>query len=500
MKKKFLAVTMMVVVLGLSGCGSATADVNSTAEALEVSEEELVDDAETRMVECLEMAEYGDILDPTYEGQPLAPAFIMDDYLSGRQQYVDQYYTIEEDGWILATVYLGDSNIHSRHYYPGATCDLDWTAEELVESYHDHTLSWTRKKGTWRDYLYSDDYRTCFEVCDSWLWVDDIRVMPVEPITYGSMDPKDILFEYQHGIWDGVEPLFSYDYGMMVQIDDCDGTLEYHYEAVEYADEYDVMQVAHKYYEDPPAFMVTGSCEDFAMDASDVLSYEHEGIKSVREIDAEVETYVDLPNGTKDGLEDMLYMQYVGPDTGMYVVMPDRIELYRRGILLQTWECETDVAGYHYWRLYHYGTSGVFLDEIHVRVSDEKIVRLLPDSTVETVIDNLCGDIYGIGEYALLDLSLKDGKVAGYSLRCGLVDIADNISSIDYAWNIMLMTGKDGKCYAFDEADYMAMERQADAGETASNVIKVHCLGDESWEYYLSLYRAKLLEFPEDDA
>jgi len=502
MKKKVFVV-MMAMVLALSGCGSKTAEAGetNTAEAVDVSDEASVDDAEERKAACLAEAEYGDILDPTWEGEPLAPNFIMNDYLSGKQEYIDQYYTVEEDGWVRAMAYLGDTHIRERRYYPKAICNADWTVEKLVESYNERTLPWTRQRSAGCDYLYSSDYRNCFEVCDDWLLVDDIKVCPIGYETVGT-DPLEVLYAYQHGWWDGTTPIFSCDYGTVINLNEWDGTLKYRYETVNYSKTYDTMQLAYEPYLDPPTCLVTGVDEEFEIRYQDDYDYDGEN-RSGKVFEAEVMAYVDLPNGSMEGFDDLLHWRYAGPEEGMYVVMPNRVELYRRGVLMKTWECEISTIDAWAGQIDCYD-NGVFAGETHVLTSDTTIVRLLPDGSVETVLDGLTRAIYGIGEYDLLNLSLKDGKVTGYSSRCGVVDIADDIASIDYAWNIALMTGNDGLCYAFEVDDYMAMEKQADvsvaADKPVDSSITVHCLGGESWEHYLELYLAGLLEFSEKEA
>ncbi len=503
MKKKILLVTM-VTMLGLSGCTSAgnprkpegAAAVEKTLVVAESEEESCT--AEERKALCLEQASYGDILDPEWEGKPLAPATIMDDYLSGRQEYVDQYYTIGENGWIWAMAYLGDNHIDTRCYYPKATCANDWTAEDLVEGYIEQTLPWTQRDNCY-NYLYSSDYRNRFEIYDDWLVVDNIKVCPVGYETLG-VEPMEVLYKYQHGWWDGTIPIFSCDGGTVASIDSCDGVLDYRYETISYSEEYDPMQLSQTPYLDLPSFMATGVDDNFVVSYLDSYDYEREGECSGKIIRAEVEVYVDLPNGTSEGFEDLLVLHYVNPEVGMYVVMSDRVELYRRGVLMESWDCEVSTI---HPRLIYYGEGDVFEGEVHLQSSDEKIVRLLPNGEVEIVLNGLTGDVYGIGEYSLMNLSLKGGKLMGYSQRWGVVDIADNIASVDYAWNIMLMTGEDGLCYAFETNDFIAMERQvekdAENGKAIEPSLTVHCLGEESWERYLGLYQAGLLELSNGD-
>lgn len=495
-KRQFLAMMAMMAVMMLSGCGansydSPEADAMEVTEASEQVEEEV--DKEALMAVCLEQVEYGDILGAAWEGEPLAPSVIMDDYMSGRQEYANRYYTIEDDGYIRATVYLGDGHVVGRNYYPGAVArDDDWEAEDLIEGYLEQTLPWVKSKSQQMSYLFSRDYRHQFEVYDDWLIVDDIKVCRIGYETVG-MEPFEVLYAYQNGWWDGTTPIFSCDYGTTAGIDHADGTLKYRYEEISYTEDYDPLQLVYKPYFDPPLCITTGVDSSYNVRYRDGYDFDYDNC-SGKVFEAEVEVYVDLPGGTLDGFEDRISHQYMGLQDGMFIVMPDRIEQYRRGALMNTWECEVITEHPHIER---YKNDNNFGDEIHVWISDEEIVRLLPNGKTETVLAGLTGDVYGIGEYSLMELSLVDGKLTGYSDMCGIVEIADDVESVDYAWNVALFTGKDGLRYMFDEDDYMATERAArdayKSGRPSGSVIEVHCLGEKSWEDYLDAYRAGLI-------
>ncbi len=495
-RRQFLAAMMVAATMMLPGCGSNSfsppeADVMEMTEDSELTEEV---NKEALMAACLEQAEYGDILDTTWEGKPLAPSVVMDDYASGRQEYANRYYTIEEDGCIRATAYLGDNHVAGRHYYPGAVCDDEWEAEDLVESYVEQTLPWVESKSRQMSYLFSSDYRHCFEVYDNWLMVDDIKVCRVGYATVG-MEPFEVLYAYQNGWWDGTVPIFSCDYGTVANIDYANGTLEYRYEEVNYTEEYDSLQLGYKPYFNPPSCVTTGvdSSSNYHVLYQDSYDFDYDNC-SGRVFEAEVEVYVDLPDGSLEQFEGRISHLYMGPQNGMFIVMPNRIEQYRRGVLMNTWECEI-TTNHPY--IKQYRNDNNFGNEIHAWISDEEIVRLLPNSETETVLAGLTGDVYGIGEYGLMELSLVDGKLAGYSEVCGVVEIAENVESIDYAWNVTLFTGRDGLRYMFGEDDYMVTERAAreayESGLPSESTIEVHCLGEKSWEQYLDAYRAGLI-------
>lgn len=498
-KRVMLAATMMTVLVS-TGCGSGITDArNSSVIRAEESLgfiQESVDEESKLKAACLEQAEYGDILDASWNNAPLAPEVIIEDYVSGSQDYCNQYYTIGDDGCIYATAYLGDAHITNRRYYPGATCDVDWSVEDLIKNYDDQSLPWTQQYRC--DYLYSNDYRNCYQIYNDWLLVDDIKVRLIGYEAIG-MEPSDILEVYQRGWWDGTMPIFSSDYGTVARLDRWNGTLEYRYEEVTYVDGYDTMQLAYEPYFCPPVCVTTGIDENYRVSyqkgrENDFAQY------SSKIFEAEVEIYVDLPNGSMDSFENLLLWKYAGPEIGMYVVMSDRIELYRRGVLMNTWNCDVTAA---HPRIEQYNNNSNFGSAVHAWITDETIVSLLPNGEVEVVLDGLTGECYGIGEYTLLELALKDGIVAGYSDTCGVLEIAENIASVDYSWDITLMTGKDDLCYAFFKADYMAMEQQAEENnkndQPTENKIAIHCLGEKSWEHYLELYLAGLLEMPSTD-
>ena len=509
MKKKVLAAMMLAMALVLPGCGSnpdsareEQAGVSEVTDLVVDSAEAVVDDATVRTETYLAQAEYGDVVDPTWQNPPLAPKSIIDDYLSGHQDYLDTYYSVDEDGWLHAEVFYSASQIVPQMFYPGAVYDDDnWEASELIASYFDQKAPWKACFEGWENpaMLFSADYRTCFNIDAEWLEVNGVRVQPIYD-TIVAVEPKAILATYQHGEWDGTTPIFSYDYGTMLEVDPYDGTLDYSYREISYKPEYDVKGLAYTQYLDPPIFMVTGEYEDFQI-KTNALAYDAD-YSSINSFQANVDIYLDLPNGTKDGFEDLLGMFYAGPKVGMYIVLPDRIELYRRGVLIDTWECAVTTLTPNL-ICYDWGIrTEAFAGETHAWIADDKIVRLLPGGKIETVLDGIV-ETYGIGEYSLLELALNDGKLTGYNYVYGLVEIAENIASVDYAWDIALMTGTDGKCYAFGSQDYMEMERQADrrvmAGEPLDNDLPARLLGDESWERYLELYDAGLLESFMDD-
>ena len=495
MKKKEIVAIMAVVLL--SWCGAKVSNTNNEGMIEADAETTEVVDEETQKANYLANAEYGDIVDPNWEGSPLAPQAIIKDYLSGDHKYIGQYYQMADDGWIRAEAYLGDEHVSSRRYYPRAFCDTDYTADELIEGYADQTLPWKYVQNIDCAFLSSSDYRNCFEIRDDWLLMNDIRLCPVGQMCM-SVEPASVLDEYQHGFWDGETPLYSSDYSTMVYLD-YDGTLEYYYEAVQYAESYDPMRVAYRRYVDPPIFLVSDINDIFQAITVDDRWYGTEADSPVQghQVNVRVKTYVDLPNGTTDSLENLISLQYAGPEIGMYVISTDGVELYRRGVLMNAWECEVSTSTPHLdcFGTMEYVNSKAFDGENHLWVSDEKIVRLLPNGDVETVLDNIV-DTYGIGEYALLDLSLQDGKLVGYNSMYGLVDIAENIVSVDHAWNIAIITDEDGVCYAFDEDDYEAMEQRARTTESLiENTLTLHRLGEEPSEWYLELHRAGLLEY-----
>lgn len=499
-KMLFFAVATTLV---LTGCnGGQVSSLTSATEAVDtlVSTEAAVNDEELK-AQCLARAQYGDILNvQDWSDIPLAPSVMIDDYLSGQKEYLGRYYEVI-DNYLFATAYLGDNHVNTRRYFPEAVCGGTWTAEELIEGYCNQTLPWKSSSYETFYLLYTDDYRTCFEICDNWLWADGVKVYPVGQIAL-SVEPQDILYGYQHGQWDGMAPIFSQDFGTVVKIDHFNGTLEYEYESLKYSSGYDQAKMAHTGYDDPLAFMVTGENipgegGEFRVERTSEYNLDFENEYSGRHLGATVEMYIDLPNGTKDSFENLIHLEYAGPEIGMYVIMADKIELYRRGVLMNTWRCEV-TDNNPITTVYRKGS--VFAGETHVQISDDEIVRLLPNGEIETVLDGLTGDIFTIGEYSILTLSLKDGELRGYNRYCGVVNIAEDIASIDYTNKITLMTGKDGLCYAFCADDYMALEFQVDEdlenGKSIDAALPTYCLGTESWEQYLKLYNAGLLEFP----
>lgn len=505
MKKKVFATMMaaVTVVLVVSGCSNKTTQGNKggsteVVDTLAESTEALVDEEELK-AQCLARAQYGDILNEAdWSDEPLAPNAIIDDYLSGRQEYLGQYYELLENS-LVAAVYLGDEHVTRRRYYPEATCSGTLTAEDLIKDYADQTLPWADSNYGGSSFLYTEDYRSCYEIHDNWLWADGVKVYPVGQIML-DVEPANVLYDYQHGLWDGTVPAFSYGYGTMVKVDRFYGTLEYEYEALEYAKGFDQRDLAYEQYDDPLTFMVTGEDPlgadgEFEADDFNTYDYDFEGAYTGRYYRATVEVYLDLPNGRKDGFENLLHLEYAGPEVGMYVIMSDKIELYRRGVLLETWPCEVTTTNPILWCQ---SDQTAFAGEVHVQISDDEIVRLLPDGKTETVIDGLTGDIFSVGEYAVMQLSLKNGELRGYNCYCGIVEIADNIATIDYTHHLMLMTDNEGVVYAFEADDYMVLENQSreaiESGKQPEGTLTIYRLGTEPWEQYLKLYEAGLLE------
>ena len=541
MKKKSFLLLSTLTALVICGCSAQSVSNMSNTEAVDttVGDEAktsvesdnaiaLLSDCTTneydqRKAECLDQAQYGDILDTTWWNSPLAPEIIIDDYVSGRREYIDYYYTVDADGWVYTDTFYGKEQVRSRVYYPAATIDGEtWNADELVDGYFDQTLPWAQL-GYSDAVLYTSDYRMCFRIRqDGWFYANDVRVRPIYDFSVCVEEPIEVLDYYQHGWWDGTIPMYSIDYGTMVEVGQ-DGALKYTYQSIEYSDEYDAEHLAYRKYADPPAFMTTGTYDGgFGVICSNRSGLTVDENRKVKSFKAEVEVYVDLPDGTKDGFDEAAQFYYVSPEIGMYVVMPDRTELYRRGVLLDAWYYDarnvilSDSSDYFdASSLYYYDpddeeslwmTYCEINDATYLIVSDKTILRLLPEGKIQIVLDDVI-DSYSIGEYyGLMYLSLKDSKLTGYSLYYGKFNLGEGIASVDYTHDILLMTGEDGMCYAIFEDDYVFIESLARDGiKSGTDVtdmtsgLNPYCLGSKSWQHYRDLYYAGLLEKPTCD-
>ncbi len=494
MRKKGLVVAVTAM-LFLTGCGNQKAQVD-VKELSPVQNESFTSKAPSevatsiRSVAYLAKADLGDIVDSSWESAPLAPLTVIADYVDGRREYEGDYYEVTEDGWLKVLAYCGDDTLRWRYLRQEAIYrdNQPLTPQVALEGYYDEQLPWMERD--FRRYLYSADARTCYEIDNEWLFVNDVKVQPILTTTE-SVEPNDILALYQSSAWAGTDALYSVDYGTRVEVT-WDGTLEYRYEAEYYSSKYDTEQIAYQDYAAPPTFMTMSSYQGF-----DVCSGEIDRRNKANDngsfvwVNADVETYVDLPNGTLKDFDGVLACYFAGPDEGTYLVFADRVELYSRGALIQTWlhQIEDPTRTPFVEKT---PCDGVYEGEIHIHTSEEKVVRLLPDGKVGVVIDGIV-DTYGIRDYALMDVSLKDGKLTGYNSRYGLVKIADHVERLNRAWGICIFTNEDGTCSVFDSEDYMAMERRADRkitlGEPLENHITVHhMMGDETWDYYLQQY------------
>ena len=387
------------------------------------------------------------------------------------------------------------SNFPSAHY-PEAT----WTVDGVIDSYLEQTAQWSVLPNNREiTILYSQDYEDCFTIYDGWLEVNDVRVMPLANVCYADLSPKALLEKYQSGVWDGEGSLWSTDFSTQVTI--YDGCLQYEYRKDTYTEEADPDGLAYKFYDEPMELLSEDEPDGYhAWRRSN--TYDGGRGHEAYILKTTVAVCVDLPNGTTDNLDnEVIYSRRINSDIGTYVMTNKGVDLYCRGELIDHWNCETGVGlpDMHY---FEDDVKSIFKGETHVWTSDDKIIRLLPGGETELILDNLV-DNYVIGEYPLLDLALDDnGKLTGYSRYCGLVEIAEDIASVDFAWDVTLMTGTDGKCYMFGISDYMEMKHEVDrkimAAEPLENSIETHLLGDESWEYYFELYKNNDWELPEN--
>lgn len=334
MKKNILLLAFLIIVL--TGC-DRSADVPSlTVADLPIPESEIsyyaTPDAET----------------PDY-----SVAEICQLYLADSEAMIENCEILGE-GWI---------RIDGTAYYPGAVYSkVSWTPEELRQSYFERTAPWVA--GPDGPTLWSQDYAHQFLVADDWLWIDDVRTLPIILETH-EIWPRQMLKAYQAGEWQG-EKWYSTDYSTTVTLDYNTGGLRYHYDVIKYDHDSDPLGVAYAGYDEAPL---------------EFLHVEPETLEQTGQIDFEqlMPLFLDLPD-KKDGF---VQARYCGPD-GTYLVTDDGVEQYRQGKMVRSWKIKDCRKHYFAADTIVAGHDGVAF--IHI---NHKIIKLLPDGTTEIIFGNI---------------------------------------------------------------------------------------------------------------
>lgn len=305
---------------------------------------------------------------------------VVSDYLTEAGQLTD-YYTDLGLGWIDVRYDVELGSPSSRICPTAVFPDEEWTPATVLQSYLDKTANWehsTDPVTSPRYYLWSADFDYLFTIEDGWLSVNYTESLPFDCETRSDLSPLALLKEYQAGIWNGEELLWSEDYSTYVKRWG-DGTLKYFY--------HNPMA-----YDEPGEFAYAGAAEKPWWDGLEEIqgfSIEDEE-NGVAYRYAVVDCYLDLPGGV---LDESAIGSLVGlgiwdqDDAGTWLTAETGVYHYLKGKLLDSWQLRMDPATSYIvirnsWNSFDadYAYTGV------------QLMKLLPNGKTEVILDDAFAD------------------------------------------------------------------------------------------------------------
>ncbi len=326
-------------------------------------------------------------------------AEICEDYLSSDPQ-LEAFYSEIGEGWI---------KIGQDSYYPSAVYDGDWQDfSQVVQSFRDKSQPWARRSGDW--FIWSSDYEHQFAVYDYdpyWLQLDDVVVAPLTEETF-SMNPAELINDYQSGKWDG-EKRFSADYCTAAELNPHTGRIDYWYERpLSYTDEENF------------GFLPENCSGPEYLNYQDVTVIEETwtsgyGKDKVEYGEAKSMRYVDLPtNLTLEPLE----AEWADDKAGTFFLTRDGVSQYCKGKLIQQWD-------YHVAKYNKKKSNNPFIAVIDADSDDmylntgRDFVRLHADGTTEVLLQGVRDASYNY-EGTIDVVALQDGVLSlGYRQHDG---------------------------------------------------------------------------------
>ncbi len=387
----------------------------------------------------------------------------------------------------------------------------EWTTEEIIQSYYDTPAIWSRclLNDLFSDFYFTwtPDYQHCFildpdvyisdedetrpPLTSGWLCVDGVRVKALDQATY-SMDPYDLIRDYQSGEWDG-SLRRSADLSTTVRIDQWDGGyLDYTYSAWMYDRTTDPLQLAYTGFAERPWWQepeapaeavaaITARGKDIALSSS---THKYGW--------CECKLYVDLPIG----YDTSVFRSFVCVDgAGTFCASATEIKLFYRGEQLDSWpiglQLETSnllapLAQDLHTSTHGEGTSVTYTNEYRDNLAyvydGAQLIALRANGETATVLEQV-----GYAEHDAISFWGVDdqSRLMHWSLSAHFptnrypVTIATDVLEANFT-DLILFRKTDG-CYAVTTS-YTDIY--------LSNGGSVQYLGTEDFGYYIRLYKS----------
>lgn len=383
---------------------------------------------------------------------------VVSDYLTESGQLTD-YYTDLGLGWIDVRYDVELGSPSSRICPTAVFPDEEWTPATVLQSYLDKTVNWehsTDPVTSPRYYLWSADFDYLFTIEDGWLSVNYTESLPFDCETRSDLSPLALLKEYQAGIWNGEELLWSEDYSTYVKRWG-DGTLKYFY--------HNPMA-----YDEPGEFAYAGAAEKPWWDGLEEIqgfSIEDEE-NGVAYRYAVVDCYLDLPGGVLDESAIGSLVRFTRSDTGDWFTTKTGVYHYLRGKLLDSWQLQMDsenqfIVARESWNDFpaDYAYDG------------KQLVELLPGGKTKVLFDNVFAETNH--EYTLWAYFLEDGSLKRWWNHNGDITI-DNFVEKDVVRtsgaNSVFFEKADGYVYTFGDPYYY-------------HTVTPTCVGRGTLDYYV---------------
>jgi len=381
---------------------------------------------------------------------------------------------------------FGWAYIDGQHYYWYDTYPSnDWTVEEVAQYYREHPYAWgddpTAARGqATKHYLWTPDYSQRFvaDTADNWLYIDGIRVTPLDQTTM-SMNPKDLIEAFQTHEWDGITPARSDDFSTYVTVEPEYGLLAYEFDVEKYPTEpgsewgqypIDTKGIAYTSYNDAtPWWEDEQNNYDVPVMHSSTYTSSSEGLNTAFYTSSTTGVlasawaiaYVDVPWDKQDTLLAVqcankvyhdgnhsgeyayhaLYAQRTSD--GLHALVNNGVQLWRGGYLRQTWKAHVDENSYLI--IDHYGRNYL--------CTDGQLLELLDDGTTSVVIDDVVSTNLQYDD-CVACFTLSDDHV----LRFCYLDDANTIQATEVAQGVVaadlsdddlvLYTDDTGRTYA----------------------------------------------------
>lgn len=437
----YLALVMLATMMVATGCSKTPVDATTTTAGSALSDT----DAAT---------------ESSNSPSDISLAMICEDYL-GVKAWEGAYYQEKEGGFISVsyTIYSPcTSLVCPRAVYNS----VDWTVDEIVESWQNQTAPWVTQEdiGGYDDiyFLWSPDYRYCFTVDDGWLLINGVKTWLMGPIA-DSLDPADLVKDFQSGKWDGSK-IYSADGATCAEVL-YDGEIFYSYEAFAYGN-YDLIttQAWNNSGGSQPEISFRG--EELAWGRHDMeSSYLPDGRLIYSSTTAQLPSGVNVhfPGGY---LSDMLCYTTFGfnepTETKVYTITNSGVFCYQAGQILDSWPCDIEfdpTLNYTIWSESIHGNNDRESGQKYYAQLGDKVIELGENGEIfiklENIIKTFMMDGYVVGHMMLADGKLSfNSKYGSYFSEQSPIIISNQV--VDYYvspyLDAVIFSNRDGYTHA----------------------------------------------------